>query len=697
MGVTSLLVAQKQMNMPIRVALHNLFRSDSTVSECLSEYDKSDEIMSTKEIFKHSSSLPPGEIRLLSLVPSSSTLNFRLITTPLSSPVPYLALSYVWGTPKTASDSSAPSISVDNQPFIVTPNLHSALTSLLTPELQSGLPIWVDAVCINQVDNVEKEGQIKQMDQVYRNSERVIVHLGDSPNPDTARAVQQLRRLGKKVWDADAVILREQDMQHWPNFDHLDDEPEEKRRRTAVRDKIFKMIKQERGGITWPRPKIPASAALDLFHRPWFGRAWVIQELVMAPDHERGDGGCVFAVGAERIRWEHLWAAHLFLVLWFILEARSIGNAKTYLGKLIAFGVYVRRTGMVPRPFSARAAQTLGLRKKYLQGELGLRLKDLLLQLYVGDSGGLLGCRYPQDKVNALRGMSSDGEMLDRFMTPGADWVDIYTSLARYLYEDGDLGFLGLCRQRNPRLPSWVPDWSQQQRPPWLGYSGDKGIPLYNAGGDTRAEVLARGEDGRVLVLKGYIVDTIQDVGSLWVADLADDFNWESAKLRIDDIDRFLSLSEKYTPQTARWRIMSADKELNDVMHQRRATQVSQKSFALLESATKLYDPGAGSFGAWYLTYRNVLMSLYGSRAFISNKGYVGLCPGTADLEDTIFIPSGSHCPYAIRKQPAPASVSDAEERWILLGEAYVHGIMDGELELGKPTSGITASMFSLA
>ncbi|KAK0707243.1 heterokaryon incompatibility protein-domain-containing protein [Apiosordaria backusii] len=441
--------------------------------------------MSAKKPFSYPSRLPPGEIRLLSLVPSSTTLSFRLITTPLFSPVPYIALSYVWGTPRTSSDASAPTILVDGQSFIVTPNLHSALTSLLTPELGSGLSIWVDAVCINQMDDVEKIGQIKRMDQVYRNSERVIVYLGDSPDSETARAVQQLRRIGKKVWEADAFTLREPDMQHWPNFEHLEDQPEERRRRVAIRDKIFKMIKQERGGVVLSRPRIPASAALDLFHRPWFGRAWIVQEIVIAPVHNRGNRGYVFAVGAERIKWEYLWAAHLFLCLWFITEAKAIGEAKTYVGKLIAFGVYVKRTGMLPRAFSARAAQTLGLRKKYLQGDLGLRLKDLLLQLYVGDSGGLLGCRDPEDKVRALRGMASDGELLDKFMTPGATWEDIYISLASRFYQEGDLSFLSICRQRSPRLPSWVPDWSQQQRPPWLGYSTDSGTQLYNAGRGT--------------------------------------------------------------------------------------------------------------------------------------------------------------------------------------------------------------------
>lgn len=68
------------------------------------------------------------------------------------------------------------------------------------------------------------------MDQVYCNFERVIVYFGDSFNFDMVRVVQQLRRLGKKVWDVDVVILWEQDMQYWFNFDYFDDEFEEKRR-----------------------------------------------------------------------------------------------------------------------------------------------------------------------------------------------------------------------------------------------------------------------------------------------------------------------------------------------------------------------------------------------------------------------------------------------------------------------------------
>lgn len=58
-------------------------------------------------------------------------------------PVPYEALSYVWGKEK-----STDKIRVDGYPFTVTENLYQALSNLR----RSGEDrvLWVDAICINQ-------------------------------------------------------------------------------------------------------------------------------------------------------------------------------------------------------------------------------------------------------------------------------------------------------------------------------------------------------------------------------------------------------------------------------------------------------------------------------------------------------------------------------------------------------------------
>lgn len=81
-----------------------------------------------------------------------------------------------------------------------------------------------------------------------------------------------------------------------------------------------------------------------------------------------------------------------------------------------------------------------------------------------------------------------------------------------------------------------------------------------------------------------------------------------------------------------------------------RATEAAKESFAKLEAMAVSGSPIGNSLAAWFLRYRNSLMYLYGSRPFISSQGYIGLCPGTAAHEDTIFIPGGSHCPYVIRR-----------------------------------------------
>ena len=75
------------------------------------------------------------------------------------------------------------------------------------------------------------------------------------------------------------------------------------------------------------------------------------------------------------------------------------------------------------------------------------------------------------------------------------------------------------------------------------------------------------------------------------------------------------------------------------------------------------------------------MMSMHGSRPFISEKGYVGLDPSLLRPGDVLFVPFGAHVPYVIREEPS-------KKLWRLVGEAYVHGIMDGELDLKNSCNG---------
>ena len=62
---------------------------------------------------------------------------------------------------------------------------------------------------------------------------------------------------------------------------------------------------------------------------------------------------------------------------------------------------------------------------------------------------------------------------------------------------------------------------------------------------------------------------------------------------------------------------------------------------------------------------------LYGLKPFLSSKGYVGLAPDTSLPDDKIVVIFGVIAPLVLREVP--------DGIFELFGEAYTHGIMDGE------------------
>ncbi|KAI0160572.1 heterokaryon incompatibility protein-domain-containing protein [Xylariaceae sp. FL1272] len=68
------------------------------------------------------------------------------------------------------------------------------------------------------------------------------------------------------------------------------------------------------------------------------------------------------------------------------------------------------------------------------------------------------------------------------------------------------------------------------------------------------------------------------------------------------------------------------------------------------------------------------------SDAVDSDSRHLGLGPAVAQDGDVVMLVAGTHVPYAFRKQQ-----SAGEDKWLLVGEAYVHGAMYGEA-IGRQT-----------
>ncbi|KAN0083077.1 HET domain containing protein [Elaphomyces granulatus] len=176
---------------------------------------------------------------------------------------PYDALSYVWGGPdKPRFISISEHNSTSEHDLSVTENLHEALSRLRHWFIER--IIWVDAVCIDQENDREKEQQIRLMAKIYGQADCVVVWLGKAAD-DSDRALEEIRVAGgKKATD-------------FSNNETIHDQ----------------------------------QAVFTLLQRPWFRRIWVIQEvaaarhvLIMCGPTEID--GYAFCLGIDSLKGSHL-------------------------------------------------------------------------------------------------------------------------------------------------------------------------------------------------------------------------------------------------------------------------------------------------------------------------------------------------------------------------------------------------------
>lgn len=101
----------------------------------------------------------------------------HLRTVSLRDKPEYEALSYVWG-----GSSDNRQILLDGNELSVTNSLFEALAHLR--DVKKERILWVDALCINQKDDIEKSIQVMMMDRIYAQASTVLVWLLNSKSPE---------------------------------------------------------------------------------------------------------------------------------------------------------------------------------------------------------------------------------------------------------------------------------------------------------------------------------------------------------------------------------------------------------------------------------------------------------------------------------------------------------------------------------
>ena len=172
-----------------------------------------------------------NDIRLLSIncldFPNEAgLLSCSLVTVPLKSRTPYIALSYMWGR-----DQPNKTILVNGAKFKIRPNLYTFLTTLGIDRYW-GRNFFIDAICINQVDLEERTRQVALMGTVYTDAARVVGWLGSrkpgfpafiagtfSPFWTRLWIVQELTLARKLTLYVGDTMLDLQDLSSWL-YDH---------------------------------------------------------------------------------------------------------------------------------------------------------------------------------------------------------------------------------------------------------------------------------------------------------------------------------------------------------------------------------------------------------------------------------------------------------------------------------------------
>ncbi|KAI0406577.1 heterokaryon incompatibility protein-domain-containing protein [Xylaria palmicola] len=126
------------------------------------------------------SPLRPDCVRLLKPYQSQdeADLSFTIQHVSRSEMGCFTALTYAWG-----DEEATETVSLNNMSFYVTPHLKACLRvlSCAAPSRQWDR-IWVDAICIDQSNDQERNDQVREMHEIYRGAECVSLWLGSPPD-----------------------------------------------------------------------------------------------------------------------------------------------------------------------------------------------------------------------------------------------------------------------------------------------------------------------------------------------------------------------------------------------------------------------------------------------------------------------------------------------------------------------------------
>ena len=558
------------------------------------------------------SGLSESEVRLFVLFPGVSVTQLRgcVWTFSLAGNIQFRALSYVWGN-NVQSQSRVETVSGT---ILISDSLAAALKRLRSK--RDAVILWIDAICIDQKNNLEKAQQIRLLPKIFQKASSTIAMVAND-NTSEAAVETLLQIQAQRVYGAGNS--------QWP--EKLPEVP-----------------------LSWlGRPTPPSDHPIwkeidTLFERSWFRRAWIVQEAVVARTMKMICGKWTFD-------WQDLSSAIDIIDRELDVPATTTRAWSPF--KTIAKLKKWERRG--------RRFPLISLLETFRYNTSTLQRDRLFALLGLAEDGNLDA--FEPDYAGSL------DEIVMRFtmaMIENGDPIQI-------LYR------AGLSSQPD-RFPSWVPDWTviqarslsalkdrgtdfkacKRETPVVKAIALTRGLQVEGYEVDEIVQISVA-SNGPSLVARAALfaeIDVLlesKDVKGVYTPQQRHDLKWQVP-----------ALGAKQLPgtSTSQINVPLCFKAFRRIVHRTRPQNQEDNESERINEIHSNEEARA---------YNTLLADAGEGWKFITTRSQrCGLVPPNSMKGDFIALFRGGVVPFVVRKN------GDAGT-WRLIGECYVDGIMYGE------------------
>lgn len=705
----------------------------------------------------YASRLPPGCIRLLRVDPPGSQCSFKICS--LDDAPEYHAISYTWRSAEILSrksdghksdfphddDGLEPGneeicyLEVDGQHHRVSKNIRDIV--MRANDFDDANYLWIDSLCINQADHLERNAQVSMMGEIYNTAEDVAVWLGWDERNEMDTVIEICEIMQKE-------FLRQKEA-GGPNF------------QVQKVTNLFERATKAKLGLA----NITAEgwiAFARFWDRRWFHRAWIVQEAALTAN--------------TRFFWhrDEISSDLLFDVSRFLMDAETGLNVDSAITVPTARQTRPRDWFVLRRRLGETLAKIKALNSIMQENpEEGLHNSFYLKLDTLGGPGVIDGqertdcmrvwthmleifrafdATDPRDHVYATLGIIK-ATARNHGLDPPPIVVDyerpvaeVYADAARHIMEAGHcVNLLSLVQdpqhRNQPGLPSWVPDFSAGYNCPILmnkptrsvvmpnlhklgqsaedaarNFRTDDNLKILKVKALLLDEVVAIGEDQHELTNGGVWEKTAQillshpnfapesrresRIESLWrtmvantsydgdniaSSDMACDFKaYMLASLVVvlqhepEHLDRLPSL-KLLTEEEKELRRLSNEPDPALVTFDEVLAKSAEtdRLWAEIEAGGPI--PETTPLASMAARFANAMEPMFFRRVILTRKGYLGIGPLSTQPGDLVWAMPQAPLPVILREsnRVPQNSVNDQNYKFSLLGEAYLHGDPD--------------------